>query len=52
MDMMFDMNMKLGQHPPLECGTFSGNEEGKFAINTFSIQFNNVIVFRKNLSYC
>lgn len=44
------MNMNEGRLPPLECGTFSGNEKDKFTFITFLIQFSNVISCRKNLS--
>ena len=44
------LNLSDGKPPPLECGTFSGKEEDKFAFHTFLNQFDNVIGSRKNLS--
>ena len=47
---MSRLNFSGGKPPPLECGTFSGKEEDKFAFHTFLNQFNNVIGSRKHLS--
>ena len=50
LDVVSRLNLSDGKPPPLECGTFSGKEEDKFAFHTFLNQFNNVIGSRKNLS--
>ena len=49
-DVVSRLNLSDGKPPPLECGTFSGKEEDKFAFHTFLNQLNNVIGSRKNLS--
>ena len=50
LDVVSRLNFSDGKPLPLECGTFSGKEEDKFAFHTFLNQFNNVIGSRKNLS--
>ena len=50
LDVVSRLSFSDGKPPPLECGTFSGKEEDKFAFHTFLNQFNNVIGSRKNLS--
>lgn len=50
MDIMSNMDVNDGQLPLLECCTFSGNEEDKFAFNTFLMQFINVRGSRKIFS--
>ena len=50
LDVVSKLNLSDGKPPPLECGTFSGKEEDKFAFHTFLNQFNNSISSRKNLS--
>ena len=50
LDVVSRLNLSDGKPLPLECGTFLGKEEDKFAFHTFLNQFNNVIGSRKNLS--
>ena len=50
LDVVSRLKFSDGKPPLLECGTFSGKEEDKFAFHTFLNQFNNVISSRKNLS--
>ena len=50
LDVVSRLNFSDGKPPSLECGTFSGKEEDKFAFHTFLNQFDNVLGSRKNFS--
>ena len=49
-DILSKMDNSEGKPPPLQCGTFSGEEKDKFAFYNFLTQFKNVIGSRANLT--
>ena len=49
-DILSKIDNSEGKPPPLQCGTFSGEEKDKFAFYNFLTQFKNVIGSRANLT--